>query len=200
MQTPNDDMQTPNTGMQTPNDDMQTPNTGMQTPNDDMQTPNTGMQTPNTGMQTLNTDMQTPNTDMQTPNTDMQTPNDDIHDPSESSESEGERDDAYYDSYFGGYQDRPGYVYPSRSPTPPPICSEERHPHTLFSVDPWSSHNIEYGGKILVIARNEEECCDILYQEYGGHRSEIECRVRYADTLWLASSNMSSGIWQKILH
>ena len=93
-------------------------------------------------------------------------------------------DDAYYDS----------------SPTPPPICNAERHPHTLFSVDPWSSHCLEYGGKILVVARTEEECCDILYQEYGGHRSEIECRVRYADTLWLASSNMSSGIWQKILH
>ena len=156
--------------MQTPNDDMQTPNTGMQTPNDDIQSPNTG----------------------------MQTPNDDIRVLSESSECE--RNDAYYDSYFGGFQDRPGYVCPSRSPTPPPICSEERHPHTLFSVDPWSSHCLEYGGKILVVARTEEECCDILYQEYGGHRSEIECRVRYADTLWLASSNMSSGIWQKILH
>lgn len=104
----------------------------------------------------------------------------DSHDASQSSE----QNDAYYDS----------------SPTPPPICNTERHPHTLFSVDPWSSHCIEYGGKILVIARDAEECCDILHQRYGGNRFEIECRVRYADTLWLASSNMTSGIWQTILH
>jgi hypothetical protein len=53
---------------------------------------------------------------------------------------------------------------------------------------------------IFVIARDEEECCNILHQRYGGHRSEIESRVRYADTLWLASSNMTSRIWQTILH
>ena len=86
------------------------------------------------------------------------------------------------------------------SSPPRPICGPERHPHTLFSVDPWSSHCIEYGGKILVIARDAEECCDILHQRYGGSRHEIEVRVSYADTLWLASSNMASGIWQTILH
>ena len=150
---------------------MQTPNTGMQTPNDDIQSPNTGIQAQND--------------DIQSPNTGIQAQNDDIHVPSESSESDTDSD---------------GWGYDVGLPTPPPICSKERHPHTLFSVDPWSSHCLEYGGKILVVARTEEECCDILYQEYGGHRSEIECRVRYSDTLWLASSNMSSGIWQKILH
>jgi hypothetical protein len=86
------------------------------------------------------------------------------------------------------------------SSPPRPICGPERHPHTLFSVDPWSSHCIEYGGKILVIARDAEECCDILHQRYGGSRHEIEVRVSYAYTLWLASSNMTSGIWQTILH
>lgn len=100
------------------------------------------------------------------------------------SDDPSEQDDAYYDS----------------STTPQPNCDEERHPYTLFAVRPWSSHCFEYGGMIFVIARDEEECCDILHQRYGGHRSEIESRVRYADTLWLASSNMTSGIWQTILH
>ena len=100
------------------------------------------------------------------------------------SDDASERDDAYYDS----------------SPTPPQICDAERHPYTLFAVRPWSSHCFEYGGMIFVIARDEEECCDILHQRYGGNRFEIECRVRYADTLWLASSNMTSGIWQTILY
>lgn len=76
----------------------------------------------------------------------------------------------------------------------------ERHPYILFSVSPWSSHCVEYGGKILVIARDAEECCDILHQRYGGSRYEIEVRMSYADTLLLAGSNMSSGIWQTILH
>jgi len=53
---------------------------------------------------------------------------------------------------------------------------------------------------ILVVARDAEECCDILHQRYGGSRHEIEVRVSYADTLWLAGSNMSSGIWQTIFH
>jgi|LauGreDrversion4_2_1035121.scaffolds.fasta_scaffold469134_2 hypothetical protein len=113
-----------------------------------------------------------------------------------------EHSDSYYDSYFGGFQDRPGYVYPSRSPSPPIICDKERHPHTLYLVSVWKTGRfcLEYGGKILVKAKSPEECCDILEREYGGNRSEIECAVRWADTLWLANSNMSSGIWDAILH
>jgi len=106
-----------------------------------------------------------------------------------------------YDSYFGGFQDRPGYEYPSRNPTPPIICNEERHPFTLYSVKPWSSLGyLEYGGIIQVLARSDEECCDILKREKGGCRFEIEHRVRNAQKLWLASSDLRSGIWMENLH
>ena len=97
--------------------------------------------------------------------------------------------------------DSDGWGYDVGLPTPPIICSNEIHPYFLYTVRPWpSAHCLEYGGIYLVIAKSEEECCDILKEKCGGRRSEIECNVRYGDGLRLASSSHTSGIWMKILH
>jgi hypothetical protein len=115
------------------------------------------------------------------------------HDPSaddNSDDSSESSTDSDYNSYSCGYQDSPI------------ICNDARHPFFLYVVSPWRSGNfcLEYGGKILVIARNQEECCEILEKAYGGNLRDIQSEVRYADGWRLANPNLSSGICSKILY
>ena len=78
---------------------------------------------------------------------------------------------------------------------------QRKHPFIQFLVGPWSglSYNYEKIALFIVIAKNEEECCDLLQRKHGGNRDDIMDAIEEAQTFRLEDPDQTSRIVKSIL-